>query len=512
MSQGNLETALQGVGITLREERAELSADLFPVENAPEASLVAAPTSPQEVAAAVKAAYDAGSAIFPRGGGMSYTGGYRPVAEPSVLLDLGALNSVRTIDAENRVAIVDSACTWKTLSEALDGTGLRSALRGPISGSHSTVGGACSQSLPGSMDAVLGLEIAGHDGALTWTGSLGAEDHSGFYRNYGPDMTGLFLGDAGTLGIKTGVALRLEPKPEGAAFASFGFRDIAETTAVMVALSKANLGGRAFALDPLKNKTSTKVGMKEGAETLAKVVKEGGLVRGLKNAAKIAIAGQNAYDDVPWSLHLTFEGATQDAAESALAQAKAICAGTGREIEPSIPVAMYASAYSIRGFLGIKGERWVPLHSIFPLGEAEDAVGAIHALFAEEAETLAKHGIVFSFMLAANGPYFLIEPMFYWPDKRLSLHERSLDERRLAKMTDFDDNPEARDTVRRVRTRLRDLAFSRGAIACQLGRFYPYRTALSPETRALYDTLKGALDPKGLFNPGALETEQGGAV
>lgn len=509
MNKAALQRDLKDSGILLREENTGLSADLFPLEDAPSATMVASPTSVEQVGASVRAAYVTGVAIVPRGGGMSYTGGYRPARDPSLLLDLSKLNQVREIDHENFIAIVDSGCTWKTLSKALQAEGLRTVLRGPISGSHSTVGGAASQNLPGSMDGILGLEIVNRDGAVGWTGSAGARHHNAFYRNYGPDLTGLFLGDAGTLGVKTGVALRLEPKPKGVAFASFGFETMEQTTATMLELASANLGGRIFGLDPIKNKTSIKVGMKEGAETLAKVVKEGGMVTGLKNAAKIAMAGQNAYDDVPWSLHLTFENATQAGADAVVAKAKMICAKSGRQIDPSIPVAMYASHFSIRGFLGIKGERWVPMHSIFPLGKAQKIVRDIEKLFAAEQETLTRHGIVHSFMMTANGPYFLIEPMFYWPDKRLPIHDNNLDTGRLGKMQEFADNPEAREAVRNIRLKLKDLAFSNGAVACQLGKYYPYRSMMSAETRALFDTLKSALDPDGLFNPGALETEIG---
>ncbi|MEM6832047.1 MAG: FAD-binding oxidoreductase [Pseudomonadota bacterium] len=496
---------LQSLGIDAASDTAAMSADLFPLEEAPRADALVRPATREDAGRAVKAAYDAGAPIIARGGGMSYTGGYRPTAASTLLFDMGALNQVCSIDEANRIAIVEAGSTWEALSQALEGTGLRAALKGPISGSHSTVGGAVSQNLPGSMDGVLGLEIIRADGTRVWTGSYGADGHTAFYRNYGPDLTGLFLGDAGTLGLKTQIALRLEPKPEGAAFASFGFGSMGQAASAMLTLAQANLGGRVFALDPLKNKTATKVGMKEGADTLAAVVKEGGLIKGLKNAAKIAAAGQGAYDDVPWSMHLTFEGASQAAANAALEKAKTLLKGA-HEIPPSIPTAMYAKSYSIRGFLGLKGERWVPLHSIFPLSEAARAVAAIEALFEEHKAMLARHEIVHSFMMSANGPYFLIEPMFYWPDARLPVHEKALDAPRLAKLTDFEDNPSARAAVLDMRVKLRDLAFSNGAVACQLGRFYPYRSALTPETRALFDTLKAALDPKGLFNPGALDT------
>lgn len=484
--------------------RSLLSGDLFPEEFHPFPVVVVRPGTAAHVASCVKVAKEMGVAIAPRGGGMSYTGGYRPQSEETILIDLRDLNTTRDVNAEDRYMVVEAGCTWAAVKEALNGTGLRTALRGPISGSVSTVGGAVSQNLPGSMEAVLGLEIVTADGAIVRTGSLGAENRGGFYRNFGPDLTGLFLGDAGAFGVKTAVALRLEPMPAGAAHASFGFETMAHTVDAMTRISALNLGGRVFALDPLKNKTSTKVSVRDGVDTLKKVVSTSGLRKGLRDAARIVSAGQHAYDKVAWSLHLTFEGASERAAQDALACAKEICVDNGREIEPSIPVAMYAGGFSVRGFLGLKGERWAPLHSIFPLSKSQEVVRAVERFMAERAEGMAKHSVVHSYMLAGNGPYFLIEPMFYWPDEILDLQKATLDERRLKKLTPFENSPDARQWVRETRNDLRDLLFSIGGVSTQIGRFYPYRDSLEPATRGLLDRVKDTLDTDDIMNPGVL--------
>lgn len=486
-----------------------LSDDLFPDEAISPASIVVRPKTAADIATLIKVATEFGSAIVPRGGGMSYTGGYRP-SPGDVMIDLRDLNAIREINTEDLYVIVEAGCTWQALSEALNGSGLRPALRGPISGSVSTVGGAASQNLPGSMDAVLGLEIVSSMGDIIKTGSMGVQGRGGFYRNYGPDLTGLFLGDAGALGVKSAIALRLEPQPDGVAHASFGFASMSDTADAMTRIAALNLGGRIFALDPLKNKTSTKVGVREGLDTLKGVVGKGGLGRGLKEAAKIAIAGQGAYDNVAWSVHMTFEGVSNRAAEEKLMRAKTICAEKGTEIEPSIPVAMYAGRYSVRGYLGLKGERWVPLHGIFPLSKAQDVVAAVERFFDERADQLEQHNVVHSYMLAANGPQFLIEPMFYWPDEILNLQRATLEERKLKKLTVYEDAPEARAWVRSARNELRDLLYGLGGVSAQIGRYYPYRAALEPETRTLMDVLKATLDPGFVLNPGALGFEKKG--
>lgn len=505
-----LQDALPSGRVSLNPADTEpLSADLFPADDMAVAGLVVSPNSVEEVAVCLKVASAHKTSIVPRGGGMSYTGGYQPATD-DILLDLRSLNAVREINTRDLYVVVEAGCTWKALSEALRGTALRCALRGPISGSISTIGGAASQNLPGSMDAVLGLEFVSAKGEICRSGALGVAKAKPFYRNFGPDLTGLFLGDAGTLGVKTALSLRLEPQPEGVAHASFGFANMADTADAMVRIASLNLGGRVFALDPLKNKTSTKVSVREGLGTLKGVVEKGGLKRGLKDAAKIAIAGTGAYDKVAWSVHLTFEGVTERAAEDALNKAKAICTENGQEIDPSIPVAMYAGRYSVRGYLGLRGERWVPLHGIFPLSDAAKVVDAMERFFEQRAEQLAERNVVHSYMLAANGPQLLVEPMFYWEDEILPLQEATLDERKLNKLTSFEANPGTRDWVRQTRNELRDLLFGLGGVSAQIGRFYPYRASLVPETQVVMDAIKSTLDPDGILNPGALGFKKSG--
>lgn len=492
--------------VTSREDCSFFSEDLFSPHGTMDITAVLMPNSAAQVGDIVRIANTEGIAIVARGGGMSYTGGYRPTSRPVLVLDLRGLCRIREINSGDRYMVVDTGVTWEQIHEALSGSKLRPALRGPISGSVSTVGGAVSQNLPGSMDGVLGLEIVDARGAAFWTGSAGAAGRTAFYRNFGPDLTGLFLGDAGTLGIKTAAALRLETIPDGIAHASFAFDSMADAAAAMGEISALGLGGRVFGLDPLKNKTATKVGIREGLATLAKVVSADGIAKGLANAARIVSAGQNAYDDVKWSVHLSFEGATQRVADELLAKAVAICKARGRSIEPSIPIAMRARPFSVRGFLGLKGERWAPMHGIFPLSEVANLVPALESFFANRAAQLEKLEIVHSYMLSANSGFFLVEPMFYWPDRLLPLHRSNLSERQLAKLQSFDDNPRARDFVAKTRAELQELFASHGAVSAQLGRFYPYRETLRAPTLGVFDELKAALDPNGIFNPGALGT------
>lgn len=80
-----------------------------------------------------------------RGGGMSYTSGGVPVETDSIVVDTSAINGVLDVDREDMYVTAQAGCTWAGLREALQGTGLRTPFRGPLSGIHATLGGSISQ-------------------------------------------------------------------------------------------------------------------------------------------------------------------------------------------------------------------------------------------------------------------------------------------------------------------------------------------------------------------------------
>ena len=515
-SKGDIVSALQSeLGdekvTTDNATRTLLSKDLSPPDQRSIAAVVVQVTSYEDVTVAMNIAIENGVAVNVRGGGMSYTGGYQPASSDTILLDLSPLNSVVSVSEEDRFMVVDSGCTWQTVATALDGTGLRPVLRGPISGVISTVGGAASQNIPGSMDGVLGVEVVTANGDVIRTGSFGAFDGYGFYRNYGPDLTGLFLGDNGTLGVKIKIALQLETIPAGLAHASYAFDTMQDIAAAMTKISQQRLSGRMFGLDPLKNKTATKVDTREGIDTLKKIAttSQKGLIGGIKDAAKVVAAGKGAYDDVPWSLHVSTEGVDQASAEAVMGVVDGICIEEGRSIEPSIPIAMAAKPFSIRGFLGLKGERWVPLHGIFPFSKVAQAVEETEKFFASHAVALSDNGIIHSFMLSAGDGYYLIEPMFYWPDALLPLHAAALGPDKIKKFGDPQSNPKAQALVSELRTALRDLYFDLGALSAQVGSFYRFGEAVNPTTLSLLKSIKANVDPSGCLSQSNLGLNKG---
>src|SRR5262249_28072332 len=105
---------------------------------------IVCPATPEELADAVRAATEAGIAVVPRGGGMSYTKGYLPARSRSIVIDSRRLDCVLEINTADLYVTVEAGCTWATLNAALEGTGLRTPYWGPLSGINATVGGALS--------------------------------------------------------------------------------------------------------------------------------------------------------------------------------------------------------------------------------------------------------------------------------------------------------------------------------------------------------------------------------
>ena len=109
------------------------------------AALVIRPESAEALATAVGAATEAGYSVIGRGGGTSYTGGYVPDREQSVIVDTTDLDRIVEINREDMYVTVESGVTWEALHRALRDTDLRTPYWGPLSGAVATVGGALSQ-------------------------------------------------------------------------------------------------------------------------------------------------------------------------------------------------------------------------------------------------------------------------------------------------------------------------------------------------------------------------------
>jgi FAD/FMN-containing dehydrogenase len=478
--------------------------------------LVVRPTDLSDLAEVLTAAHGAGWAIAPRGGGMSYTSAYIPTRPHTISLDLSALNKVLEIDPDNMTVTVQAGCTWAALDAALAPLGLRTPFWGPMSGLTSTIGGGLSQlnAMFGaghygtSSESVVGLTIVLADGRILRTGAR-EEGRNPFYRHYGPDLTGLFCGDAGVFGIKAEVTLRLMRRPEHEGYASFAFPSGPELLSAMSEMARAGLACEMCGFDP----GLTKVRMRRAAlasdlKVLGAVVaKEKSLGRGLLSAAKIAMGGRNFIEAEEYSVHVVCEGRSKSGVDADLDAARAIAkARGGREIENTIAKVIRANPFPpLNSMIGPDGERWAPVHGVVSHARAAALFTRIQALFAEMAAAFEDHGVYCGYLFTSMSTNALIiEPVFYWPEVRQALIDGSVEPQHLAKLPKLPPNPEATALVAEARRKVIDICASLGCGHFQIGRSYPYRQSRDEASWALIEALKAALDAGGALNPDGL--------
>ena len=478
---------------------------------------VVRPKDTETLVTAVGFAAERGIALVPRGGGMSYSGGYVRPDAPAICVDLGAMDQVLEVNAEDMYVTVEAGCTWQRLYQTLEPMGVRTPFWGTLSGLMASVGGGLSQNSlfwgsgrhGSAADSVVGFEIVLASGEVLRTG-VGAQSASRpFFRHYGPDLTGLFTCDNGALGIKATVTLKLIPLAQGRAYASYAFADHAGLVKAMSEVSRRGLAEACFAFDPtLQRQRMKRESLAADVKALGNVMtSQGGVLRGLREGVRTAIAGRGFLDEDRFSVHFVIEEATQAAADTGAARIAAICADAGgQEVENSVPKIARANPFGpLNSLVGPGGERWLPVHGLLPHSKAAAAFEAIEALFERNRAVLETHGIAHGTLFTfADTNCFVIEPVFYWPDKLNALHRHTVEDAMLAKFTPQPENPAARTEVMRLRNEIVALFGTMGAAHLQIGRLYPYLDNLETPPRRLLEAIKEHLDPDGLINPGAL--------
>lgn len=496
------------------DDRRFFSHDIF--EAGETAAAVIKPGNVEQLSTAVRTVTSSGLAAVPRGGGISYTAGYLPERRRSVIVDTRMLDRVIDVNTADMYVTVETGCTWEQLRQVLDGSGTRTPFGGPFSGRYATVGGTLSQdavlwgsaAFGGAADSVLGLAVVLADGTLVRTGSAGTSAGSPFHRNFGPDLTGVFLGDSGALGIKAEATLALVPEPAAARFASFSFRDRRRFVEAIGDIARSGAASTCFGLDPLlQYQRVRKTRLREGARQLGGVVRTAETtVAGLRKAAAVALRGRRVADVHGYAMHVIVEERSPEAADAAIAEIAAISRAGSRQLPDSVPRIMAGNPYvSLAATLGPEGERWVPTHAIFPLSAVNDAWDRLDDVFAGLAAEIERFGIVTGLLTTVVGNRgCILEVVLYWPGPRNLWHERMLNPSRMGRYRDFEEDPELDSVVAELRSRIIESLHRSGGVHMQIGKRYPYLDGLDPGGRSLLEAIKNHLDPERLTNPGAL--------
>ena len=214
------------------------------------AECVVRPASTVEVSKVVALCAREAIAVVPQGGNTGLVGGSVPTGtRRELVLSLGRMNRIRSLDLLNDTATVEAGCILAAVQAAAADAGrlfpLSLAAEGScqIGGNLSTNAGGVNVLRYGTArEQVLGLEVVLPDGRI-WDGLRGLrKDNTGY------DLKQLFLGAEGTLGVLTAAVLRLYPKPTASATGWIALASPAQAVELLATL-RGRIGERISAFE-----------------------------------------------------------------------------------------------------------------------------------------------------------------------------------------------------------------------------------------------------------------------
>lgn len=222
-------------------------------QNIVKPEFVVFPTNSIQVSKTVLIAKKHNIAIIPRGAGTNHCGGCR-VKQKSIVLHFSKMNKILDINKEDLIAHVQPNAIVGEINAQAEKLGLFFP-PDPSNLAVSTIGGAAALSSGGprtfkygsTKDYVINLEVVLADGSIIKTGSDVAKNVTGY------NLTSLFVGSEGTLGIITALTLRLIPKPEARKVTLAYFDDLINAASAVNAI--INSGFMPATLDLLDRNT-----------------------------------------------------------------------------------------------------------------------------------------------------------------------------------------------------------------------------------------------------------------
>jgi glycolate dehydrogenase FAD-linked subunit len=230
--------------LTTPEERWCYAFDATDRARMPDA--VVFPGSAAEVTALVRLANEHRFPVVPRGAGTGRSGGAVPI-ESGVVLVLTRLNRIIEINKNDLVAVVEPGVVLGKLKAAVEAEGLYYP-PDPASAEFCTIGGNVAECAGGAVavqygvtrDYVLGLEVVLPTGEIITAGTRTMKGVVGY------DLTRLFLGSEGTLGVITRITLKLVSKPPARQTLAAGFATLTAAAEAVSLILRSGLAPTAL--------------------------------------------------------------------------------------------------------------------------------------------------------------------------------------------------------------------------------------------------------------------------
>jgi D-lactate dehydrogenase (cytochrome) len=285
--------------------------------------------------------------VVPFGAGTSLEGHVTPV-RGGITIDLSRMTKVLEVNPEDMDCRIQAGVTRQQLNEYLRDQGLFF----PVDpGSECTIGGMCATRASGTnavrygtiRENVLGLTVALPDGRVIRTGGRVRKSSTGY------DLTRLFIGSEGTLGIITEIQLRLHGIPEATSAAICQFDTLAGAVQSVIAIMQVGIPvARIELLDEVQVEACIAYSKLEGLKAMPTLFFEfHGTEAGVAEQAQMAeeIANDNGASGFRWATDAAERGKLWKARHDAYWAALAMKPGyKGMATDAIVPISRLAEA------------------------------------------------------------------------------------------------------------------------------------------------------------------------